>query len=253
MPRQDRSHDPDPPVCVATTRAEWPVEPELPGWVVRSPAIRHFLAQLDEAAGRHGPVYLYGEPGAGRTCATSLLRRWRAERRRAEVATVAHATLRTVCASDAALAQVTILRVPSLRERGEDLPGLAEGCLATLAHRDGTPRRFLTAAALEDLAGREWRGNLRELEEVLTGAVRRAGARVLIEPHDLPRAVVPPVRPSQRAKDEAQRDCLLGQLRVAGTVSGAARIEGVSRSNYIRLMHRLGIVRADGVGAERLE
>jgi hypothetical protein len=32
-------------------------------------------------------------------------------------------------------------------------------------------------------------------------------------------------------------------------VSGAARLEGISRTNYIRLMRRLGIVRAEAVPA----
>ena len=55
----------------------------------------------------------------------------------------------------------------------------------------------------------------------------------------------PGYRPSQWAKDEGQRDCLLLQLRLARSVSHAARLEGCSRANYIRLMRRLGIVRAD--------
>ena len=43
----------------------------------------------------------------------------------------------------------------------------------------------------------------------------------------LPSSSVPPLNPSQRRRNQGQRDCLLIQLRTAGTVSGAARIEGV--------------------------
>jgi DNA-binding NtrC family response regulator len=206
-------------------------------WTTHSPASREFLHRLAEAAKHDGPVYLHGEPGSGLRCAAGVLRRWRAEQRPGRPAGGS--------GNGAPFAAPTILRVPSLRERPEDLPAIAEECLAALARSSGKPQRYLTATALDDLRRRELRGNICELACLLETAVRRAGSRVLIEVADLPHTVTPVIRPSQRAKEEAQRDCLLGQLRVAGTVSGAARLEGCARSNYIRLMHRLGIMRAD--------
>ena len=100
------------------------------------------------------------------------------------------------------------------------------------------------------LQARHWRGNLAELQAVLDRAAQRAGERLLIEVGDLPRGAEPVPAPSQRAKDAAQRDCLLRQLRLARTVHAAAELEGCTRANYIRLMRRLGILRADSVGVD---
>jgi DNA-binding NtrC family response regulator len=140
---------------------------------------------------------------------------------------------------------VPILRVPALRERPQDLPLLAARCLIENARQTGQPLRRLSPAALEELHSREWFGNVVELAAVLIRALHRAGARLVIEAEDLPRDTQPSWRPSQYAKDEGQRDCVLRQLRMARNVSAASRLEGCSRANYIRLMRRLGIIRAD--------
>ena len=65
------------------------------------------------------------------------------------------------------------IEVPSLRERLEDLPELAEHLLARL----GTdfPRKTLTAEALSALRQHNWPGNVRELAHVLERAVILAG------------------------------------------------------------------------------
>jgi DNA-binding NtrC family response regulator len=142
-------------------------------------------------------------------------------------------------------ATVPTLRVPSLRERLQDLPEIALRALKKQAERDAAPMRRLSPAALDELRWREWRGNIDELAAVLERAAQRAGGRPVIEATDLPRSTEPRWRPSQYAKDEGQRDCLLRQLRTARTVSAAARLEGCTRANYIRLMRRLGILRGD--------
>src|SRR5439155_6841089 len=109
---------------------------------------------------------------------------------------------------------------------------------------------------IDELLKREWRGNVRELHGVLLRASQRAGPRGELTLADLPTDLTPPSRPSQYAKDEGQRECVLRQLRTARNVSGAARLEGISRTNYIRLMRRLGVIRADtalpGEGEEEL-
>lgn len=206
-------------------------------WTAHAPVAREFLLRLREAAEQDAPAFLYGEPGSGRTCAARMLCRWRDKWKAAD------GRGRTTDEQP-----VSILRVPSLRERPEDLPGIAERCLATLAREAGVPARRLTPGALDALLTREWRGNIAELHSVLGATVQRLGDRLLIDAADLPQGIEPAQRPSQQAKDAAQRDCLLRQLHLARSVSAAARLEGCTRANYIRLMRRLGILRADCVG-----
>jgi two-component system response regulator AtoC len=63
------------------------------------------------------------------------------------------------------------LRLPSLRERAEDIPLLAEFLLDKLCSRMGRSRRFFSAAALEKLSAYDFPGNVRELENILERAL----------------------------------------------------------------------------------
>ena len=56
--------------------------------------------------------------------------------------------------------------LPPLRERREDIGALAQHFLV-LAAEDGLPRRVLTPDAIERLEARSWRGNVRELRNVV--------------------------------------------------------------------------------------
>ncbi|PLK22980.1 nitrogen regulation protein NR(I) [Porphyrobacter sp. TH134] len=56
--------------------------------------------------------------------------------------------------------------LPPLRERREDIAALAQHFLG-LAAEDGLPRRVLTADGIEQLEQRNWRGNVRELRNVV--------------------------------------------------------------------------------------
>jgi two-component system, NtrC family, nitrogen regulation response regulator GlnG len=61
---------------------------------------------------------------------------------------------------------VVPIELPPLRERREDIAALAQHFLM-LAAEDGLPRRHLTAEAIERLEQRNWRGNVRELRNVV--------------------------------------------------------------------------------------
>jgi transcriptional regulator of acetoin/glycerol metabolism len=121
------------------------------------------------------------------------------------------------------------------------------------ARQSGCAPYRISARTLEGLLSREWPGNALELAGALARAIQRMGNRTVIEPEDLPADTHAPVRPSQLAKDEGQRQCVLRQLRMARNVSAAARLEGCSRANYIRMMRRLGIIRADVVVGKESE
>ncbi len=61
---------------------------------------------------------------------------------------------------------VVPIPLPPLRDRREDIDVLAQHFLLQAAE-DGLPRRQLTPAAIENLEGRNWRGNVRELRNVI--------------------------------------------------------------------------------------
>jgi len=63
------------------------------------------------------------------------------------------------------------IHLPSLRERKEDLPMLAQHLVTQLAEKHGRPARFLSPAALEALQFHSWPGNVRELRNVIERAV----------------------------------------------------------------------------------
>lgn len=62
---------------------------------------------------------------------------------------------------------VISFHMPTLRERGEDITLLANYFLAQLNARFERSTPALSGELLESLAGREWRGNIRELENVM--------------------------------------------------------------------------------------
>ena len=241
--------------------------PELPArgdadpdssWFAESGASREFARRLRAAAEGDSAAFLFGEHGTGKHLAARLFRRWRArwsESHARGIARPAGGGRRqrgppvTRDRIESPAPGVVILEVPPLRQRIEDIPALARHCLERHARQTGEPIRHLTNDALNDLLRREWWGNVRELHGVLVRACQRAGPRLGLSAADLPRDAEPQLQPSQSAKEEGQRDCVLRQLRAAGNVSGAARLEGITRTNYIRLMRRLGIIRADTLGA----
>ncbi|GAB3098089.1 sigma-54-dependent transcriptional regulator [Lysobacter terrae] len=80
------------------------------------------------------------------------------------------------------------LRVPPLRERLEDLPGLAERVLMRLAGNQGRPVPTLSPEALDSLRQHPFPGNVRELENILERALALAdGDRIEAEDLRLPK------------------------------------------------------------------
>ena len=63
------------------------------------------------------------------------------------------------------------IHLPSLGERKEDLPLLAQHLVKQLAAKHGRPARFLSPSALQALQFHAWPGNVRELRNVIERAV----------------------------------------------------------------------------------
>jgi transcriptional regulator with PAS, ATPase and Fis domain len=148
------------------------------------------------------------------------------------------------------------IRVPPLRERRVDLPALVEALGEELAQRSGLPQPEYTPEALELLAAQLWRGNVRELRNVLEqasllGDAHRIDAariaQVLRETGLEPVEVTPPVDAALRSVDplrpladqvaELERVAIDAALRACGgNKVAAAKMLGISRAKlYERL------------------
>ena len=76
------------------------------------------------------------------------------------------------------------LRLPPLRERREDLPGLARMFLKRFSAAEGVPVEGFTQGAMEAILRSPWPGNVRQLENTIHRAVVMADGS-LIQPQDL--------------------------------------------------------------------
>ncbi len=131
---------------------------------------------------------------------------------------------------------VLTIRMPSLRERPEDLPVLAQHFLATLAAELGIARPSYGALELGALAGYHWPGNVREFKNVMERSLLlgRAPAQCLGLHEPAARSAAAPVAAPQRLEDVERRH-ILGVLDEAGgNKSEAARRLGIARKTLER-------------------
>lgn len=169
---------------------------------------------------------------------------------------------------------VVPIRVPSLRERVEDIPLLADHFLRIYwaRHREADePLPTFSKAALGALIEREWRGNVRELQNVVEHAVvvLRAGSE--IEPADIPYMDdalrktdlwSDPARLTQglglaevdyhTARERIMAEFELQYLREIMSKSGsnmskAAKIAGIDRTTLYRLFQKHGLHRDSAI------
>ena len=78
---------------------------------------------------------------------------------------------------------VVTITAPPLRERGEDIPELAQCLARRAAARLRLPAPVLTAEAIQALARRSWPGNVRELEHCLERALILSRGAPLLPEH----------------------------------------------------------------------
>ena len=137
------------------------------------------------------------------------------------------------------------IRVPSLRERREDIPALAVHFVNEFARRIGKPIRNIGAGAVERLTGYGWPGNVRELANVLERAVILCEGEVVLESHlgQLGQGVAP--IDTFLTLEEMERQHIKRALEQTGGIlagpQGAARLLGMSRSTVWSRMRKLGI------------
>jgi DNA-binding NtrC family response regulator len=154
---------------------------------------------------------------------------------------------------------VVSIKLPGLRERVQDLPALAHHFVKKSSARFEKDVTKIDPETLERLCTYGWPGNVRELENAMERAVVLARGDT-ITPDLLPSELRPstdvplpgsiaPQLPLSEARAEFERTYLLQALRRAdGNTAEAARLSGVDRSNFRRLLKRHGINAADAKG-----
>ncbi|MGE0161176.1 MAG: sigma-54-dependent transcriptional regulator [Gemmatimonadales bacterium] len=132
------------------------------------------------------------------------------------------------------------VRLPPLRERGDDIPLLAEHFLREQAARYGRQVEGFSAGAMEALRAHPWPGNVRELKHAVERAVLMArGRRIEGADLGLRRREDGAARLDELTLEEAERLMIEKALdRYQGNVSRAAEALGLSRSALYRRLHR---------------
>ena len=141
------------------------------------------------------------------------------------------------------------LRVPSLRERVEDVQQLAEYFLDEFCRRNNFRKRVFAKEAVELLRGYHWPGNVRELRNTVERMAILAPADQLGEA-DVPleirfRASEAGPNVLEEARRSAERDQIMRALTDSRwNVSRAARSLGLERTNLHKRIRALGLRRA---------
>jgi DNA-binding NtrC family response regulator len=146
---------------------------------------------------------------------------------------------------------VVPIRVPTLRERKEDIPVLIEHFVEKICKFEDLPLKEVSRQAVQKLLDHDWPGNVRQLEHALEAAVALSGARQRLLPCDFQFPEAAPVRfenepefemPGSgiRFEETIQRieRMLLDQAirKVGGNKARAAEMLGMKRTTLISKM-----------------
>jgi two-component system response regulator AtoC len=147
---------------------------------------------------------------------------------------------------------VVLLRLPPLRERGEDCLMLAQNFLRRYAEAHGLPPKRLSLAAEAWTLNYDWPGNVRELSHLMERVTLLSQETILdpqtLEQLCLPRLESPPPPESRPISDEPAPLAEPTRIRHAliqaeGNVLRAARLLGMSRGALRYRMRQYSIER----------
>jgi DNA-binding NtrC family response regulator len=165
---------------------------------------------------------------------------------------------------------VVPIHIPPLRQRPDDIPVLVKHFLSSYWRRHrgpDVPVPGLTPEALRHLQERPWKGNVRELQNVIEHAIVLAEWRDVIDVSDLPHhptgasaGILPQNTISvgpwlaaggyHAAREQViarfEKDYLSWVLQESeGNVSDAARVAGVNRATLYRLLEKHGLTKGE--------
>ena len=149
-----------------------------------------------------------------------------------------------------------VVNIPPLRERRGDAGVIAQAILAQRSREHGRSLKGFAPEALSAIQAYPWPGNIRELENRISGAVIMAeGKYVGVEDLGLPQSgeMVDWLN-LREVRARAERDALRQALAVSGgNLSRAAELLGVTRPTLYDLLEKLQIRPAEGLVPDDIE
>ncbi|AXT25883.1 sigma-54-dependent Fis family transcriptional regulator [Ruegeria sp. AD91A] len=158
---------------------------------------------------------------------------------------------------------VVPIAVPSLEDRREDIPVLAQHFIEMCNETQGLPIRELSEEAVALLQTMTWPGNVRQLKNLIERVLILGDGSGPIEARELPneeekaeetgRVVLSgalATLPLREAREAFEREYLLTQInRFGGNISRTASFVGMERSALHRKLKSLGVVTSNKSGA----
>lgn len=152
---------------------------------------------------------------------------------------------------------VVPLRVPPLREHGEDVPDLLNFYVDYFVGQDKLPYRSFTTGAQNRLRQYQWPGNVRELMNLVQRLlIVGTGSEIDVEEVDKTLGALPPTSapsapepaqggyelPLREAREQFERSYFEELLeRYGGSVNKVAQHAGIERTHLYRKLRSLGI------------
>jgi DNA-binding NtrC family response regulator len=151
---------------------------------------------------------------------------------------------------------VILIEVPPLRRRRDDIPLLTEHGVERLARRNGLPPKTFTDEALERLQRYEWRGNVRELYNVVErllilvdgDEIAAADVDQFVQPNMLSDGpateLIRAYDDFTQARDQFEKQFIEHKLEEHDwNVSQTAETIGIQRSHLYNKLNKYGIER----------
>ena len=162
---------------------------------------------------------------------------------------------------------VVPIHVPSLEERREDIPTLANHFIETFHTTQGLPMRSLSEESVTLLQTMQWPGNIRQLRNIVERILILGPDKGEIEAKELPQSEGAETSesgvtiggnlatlPLREAREMFEREYLMTQInRFGGNISRTAAFVGMERSALHRKLKSLGVVTSNKAGARVAE
>ena len=135
----------------------------------------------------------------------------------------------------------TVLHVPPLGQRREDVPLLIGHMLNLVAVENGSEQKVYAPEAMELLVGSEWPGNIRQLFNIVKQTVERCSTAVISAQvvENTLGTKIQKLPTFSEARDEFTRNYLTQLLQISGgNVSQAARLAKRNRTDFYKLLAR---------------